>query len=84
MALEDKYPHNNLLVFKKLSLFQNSLEDNNWKGKNSINMPYNPLMLNNKKIQLPKEKPKIPKKSLREKLLCWSKLLLAALLAGGN
>ena len=41
-------------------------------------------MTKNKTVNIPKEKPKIPKKSWRENLLCWSKLLMAALLAGGN
>ena len=47
-------------------------------------MPYNPLMLNNKNINIPKEKPKPPIKSLRERLLCWVRLLVASLLAGGK
>ena len=47
-------------------------------------MPYNPLMVNNKKINIPKEKPKTPSKSIRERLLCWSRLLMASLLAGGK
>ena len=41
-------------------------------------------MTKNKTVQIPKEKPKSPKKSWREKLLCWSKLLMASLLAGGK
>ena len=47
-------------------------------------MPYNPLMVNNKKINIPKEKPKPPSKSIRERLFCWVRLLFASLLAGGK
>ena len=47
-------------------------------------MPHNPLMLNNKKINIPKEKPKPPSKSIRERLFCWVRLLFASLLAGGK
>ena len=47
-------------------------------------MPYNPLMVNNKKINIPKEKPKNPSQSIQERLLCWSRLLMASLLAGGK
>ena len=51
-------------------------------------MPYNPLMLNNvsnnKKLKLPKEKAKKPKKSLRERLYCWLLIILSSILAGGE
>ena len=47
-------------------------------------MPYNPLMLNNKKIKLPKEKPTKPRRSLRERFYCWLLILLSSILSGGE
>ena len=47
-------------------------------------MPFNPLMVNNKKLNIPKEKPKSRKKGLRERVLCWARLLMSSLLAGGK
>ena len=41
-------------------------------------------MVNNKKIHIPKDKPKTPTKNIRERLLCWVRLLMASLLTGGK
>ena len=47
-------------------------------------MPFNPLMVNNKKLNIPKEKPKSRMKGFRERVLCWARLLMSSLLAGGK
>ena len=46
-------------------------------------MPFNPLMVN-KRVNLPKEKPKVAQRALGERIFCWVKLGLAALLATGD
>ena len=47
-------------------------------------MPFNPMMIKNTQRRLPKEKVKKPPTSIRERLLCWSKLLMAAVLSSGK
>ena len=47
-------------------------------------MPFNPMMIKNTQRRLPKEKVKKPPVNIRERLLCWSKLLMAAVLSSGR
>ena len=46
--------------------------------------PFNKMMLSKKLPVPPKEKPRPPQRSAGERVLCWARLAMAALLAGGK
>ena len=62
----------------------NLLEDRTRLSTSKMVRPFNKMMLSKKLPVPPKEKPRPPQRSAGERLLCWARLAMAALLAGGK
>ena len=62
----------------------NLFEDRTQLSTSKMVRPFNKMMLSKKLPVPPKERPRPPPRSAGERLLCWARLAMAALLAGGK